>query len=41
MTAGGVMQAVTAAAQQVEDADLQVDMEGAALGILAHAAKIG
>jgi hypothetical protein len=40
MTAGGVMQAVTAAAQGVEDADLQADMEGAALGILAHAAKL-
>jgi hypothetical protein len=40
LTAGGVMQAVTAAAQMVEDADLAHDMEGAALGIMAHAAKL-
>jgi hypothetical protein len=41
MTAGGVMQAVTAAAQTVEDADLAAEMEGAALGVMALAARIG
>jgi hypothetical protein len=40
MTAGGVMQAVTATVQQVEDADLAAEMEGAALGVMAHAAKL-
>jgi len=40
-TAGGVMQAVTAATQRVEDADLRAELEGAALGVLAHAARIG
>jgi hypothetical protein len=38
-TAGGVMQAATAAAQGVTDADLASEIEGAALEILAHAAR--
>jgi hypothetical protein len=40
MTAGGVMQAVTAAAQSVDDGDLAAEMEGAALGVLQHAASL-
>ena len=40
MTAGGVMQAVTAAAQGIEDADKAAEVEDAALGVLAHAASL-
>lgn len=38
LTAGGVMQAVTAAAQRVDDADRQAEMEDLALDVLATAA---
>lgn len=41
LTAGGVMQAVTAAAQEVADADLSADMEAGALTAMATAARIG
>ena len=41
LTAGGVMQAVTAAAQTVEDADIAALMESEAVNVLAHAARIG
>lgn len=40
MTAGGIMQAVTATAQTVEDADLAADLEAKAVEVLAHAARI-
>jgi hypothetical protein len=41
LTAGGVMHAVTAAAQTVADGDLADLMESEAVGVLAHAARIG
>lgn len=41
MTAGGVMQAVTSAAQVQGDADAQYDMEASALRVLELAAAIG
>lgn len=41
LTAGGVMHAVTAAAQTVSDADLAALMESEAVNVLAHAARIG
>lgn len=41
LTAGGVMQAVTAVAQTVEDADLAALLESEAVPVLAHAARIG
>jgi hypothetical protein len=40
-TAGGVMQAFTAQAQRVEDADLAAELEAFGMDALAHAARIG
>jgi hypothetical protein len=40
ITAGGIMQAVTAAAQTVDDADLAADLEAAAPAVLVSAARL-
>jgi hypothetical protein len=40
LTAGGVMQAVTATAQDQDNADLAYELEGLATDVLAHAARL-